>query len=107
MVLVVEREDYAEEPASIMKIVVWNGATRNANEDGSSMTDICSVLDVAMVEYIHTTNEVVIDGVRVEYPNSEDLVTVTPLILFTIENQAREIEENTRQEFYVYEALLG
>jgi hypothetical protein len=103
MVLTVPRSDYQEEPNSILKIVVWNGQTMGKGRP----PDTCVISDIAIITYDHTLNEETIDGELVTYPDNFDFVTVAPFDMYTIENQNREIEENTRQEFYVYEKLLG
>jgi hypothetical protein len=103
MILTVPRSDYEEEPNSILKIVVWNGQTTGKD----LKVRYCQVEEVAMVIYEHTTNEERVDEKLVPLPNPQDIVTVRPFDMYTIENYNREIEENSRQEFYVYDKVLG
>ena len=104
MVLTVNREEYKEEPDSIFKVVVWNGET--SGKDIPNFV-VCDVNEFITVEYQHTPNNLLIGNISIPLPMSQDIIRTKVIGGYYTIMPDRVINENTRQNFYIYEAPLG
>ena len=104
MILSVPRENYTEEPESIIKLVVWNGETLGSKVENYAM---CEASDIVSVEYVHIPNNIIMFDVTIPNPAPQDLVNVIVPANFSVDRPKRIIDENSREIFYIYEVPLG